>query len=117
MFVVRPVLRDLLAKLDIGVETLTRGSYASLLLASQPLSAHTRSWLHAEVESIYDLFLSRVSEGRGRTLADVDAVARGRVWTGEQAVTRGLVDELGGLRVAVRARSSSSSSIPTRTCR
>ena len=102
VFVVRPVLRDLLAKLDIGVESLTRGSYASLLLASQPLSEHTRSWLHAEVVSIYDLFLSRVSEGRGRTLAEVDAVARGRVWTGEQAVTRGLVDEVGGLRVAVR---------------
>jgi len=102
VFVVRPVLRDLLAKLDIGVETLTRGSYASLLLASQPLSEHTRSWLHAEVVSIYDLFLSRVSEGRGRTLAEVDAVARGRVWTGEQAVGKGLVDEVGGLRVAVR---------------
>ncbi len=102
VFVVRPVVRDLLAKLDIGVATLTRGSQASLLLASQPLSEGTRSWLHSEVSSIYDLFLSRVSEGRGRTREEIDAVARGRVWTGEQAATRGLVDELGGLRVAVR---------------
>ncbi len=102
VFVVRPVLRDLLAKLDIGVETFTRGGYASLLLASQPLSDATRGWLHAEVVSIYDLFLSRVSEGRGRTVEEIDAVARGRVWTGEQAVGKGLVDEVGGLRVAVR---------------
>ena len=52
--------------------------------------------------SIYDLFLSRVSEGRDLTIEQVDAVARGRVWTGEQAAGNGLIDEIGGLRVAVR---------------
>ena len=102
VFVLRPVLRGLLEKLDIGVESLTRGGYASLLLASEPLSERTRAWLHAEVVSIYDLFLSRVSEGRDLTVEQVDAVARGRVWTGEQAASNGLVDEIGGLRVAVR---------------
>jgi len=102
VFVLRPVVRGLLGKLDIGVESLTRGAYASLLLASEPLSERTRAWLHAEVVSIYDLFLSRVSEGRDLTLEQVDAVARGRVWTGEQAASKGLVDEIGGLRVAVR---------------
>jgi len=102
VFVLRPVLRGLLEKLDVGVESLTRGGYASLLLASEPLTERTRAWLHAEVVSIYDLFLSRVSEGRDLTLEQVDAVARGRVWTGEQAASKGLVDEIGGLRVAVR---------------
>jgi protease-4 len=102
VFVLRPVLRGLLEKLDVGVESLTRGSYASLLLASEPLSEHTRQWLHAEVASIYDLFLSRVSDGRAMTVEQVDKVARGRVFTGEQAVGNGLVDDVGGLRVAVR---------------
>jgi protease IV len=102
VFVLRPVLRGLLEKLDIGVESLTRGGYASLLLASEPLTESTRAWLHAEVVSIYDLFLSRVSEGRDLTLEQVDRVARGRVWTGEQAAGKGLIDEIGGLRVAVR---------------
>ncbi|HEY8155233.1 MAG TPA: signal peptide peptidase SppA [Myxococcota bacterium] len=102
VFVLRPVLRGLLEKLDIGVESLTRGSYASLLLASEPLTERTRGWLHAEVASIYDLFLSRVAEGRDLSIEQVDAVARGRVWTGEQAAGNGLVDEIGGLRVAVR---------------
>jgi protease-4 len=102
VFVLRPVLRGLLEKLDIGVESLTRGGYASLLLASEPLTDSTRAWLHAEVVSIYDLFLSRVSEGRDLTVEQVDRVARGRVWTGEQAAGKGLVDEIGGLRVAVR---------------
>jgi protease-4 len=101
VFVLRPVLRDLLAKLDVGVEALTRGAYASLLLASQPLDERTRTWLHAEVAAIYDLFLSRVSEGRELGVEQVDRVARGRVWTGEEAARKGLVDELGGLRAAV----------------
>jgi protease-4 len=102
VFVLRPVLRDLLGKLDVGVETLTRGAYAPLLLTSEPLSQRTRQWLHAEVASIYALFLERVADGRSLTLEQVDAVARGRVWTGAQAAERGLVDEVGGLRVAVR---------------
>jgi protease-4 len=102
VFVLRPVLRGLLEKLDIGVESLTRGGYASLLLASEPLTERTRAWLHAEVVSIYDLFLARVSDGRDLTLEQVDRVARGRVWTGEQAAGKGLIDEIGGLRVAVR---------------
>jgi protease-4 len=101
VFVLRPVLRELFTKLEIGVETLTRGPYASLMLASEPLSPRTRAWLHAEIASIYDLFLSRVSEGRELTVEQVDAVARGRVWTGEEAARKGLVDELGGLRAAV----------------
>jgi protease-4 len=102
VFVVRPVLHDLLGKLGIGFESMTRGEFASLLLATQPLTPQTRDWLHAEVATIYDLFISRVAEGRELTLEQVDAVGRGRVWTGEQAARNRLVDVEGGLRSAVR---------------
>jgi protease-4 len=101
VFVLRPTVRELLEEFEIGVETFTRGDYASLLLSSQPLTDSTRGWLHAEVGAIYDLFLARVSEGRELSVEAVDAVGRGRVWTGEEAARRGLVDELGGLRAAV----------------
>ena len=60
---------------------------------------------HAQVEAEADLFytdfVQRVADGRGMTVEEVDAVARGRVWTGADALARGLVDELGGLRTAV----------------
>ncbi len=52
---------------------------------------------------VYDLFLNRVSEGRGLSVTEVDAVGRGRVWTGEQARANGLVDEFGGLTAALSA--------------
>ena len=76
VFVVRPVLRAVAAKLDVGVETFTRGSLAPLLLASQPLSERSRGWLHSEVASIYDLFLSRVAEGRKRSTEEISTPSR-----------------------------------------
>jgi protease IV len=53
------------------------------------------------VKQFYDTFVDRVARGRNMSPADVDAVARGRVWTGEQAAARKLVDRLGGLREAL----------------
>jgi protease-4 len=100
VFVLRPVLAGLLEKLGIGVAALTRGAHADLYLASRPLSPGSRERLRADVEGVYDLFVSRVAEGRQLETGAVDAVGRGRVWTGEQAFERGLVDALGGLRVA-----------------
>jgi protease-4 len=100
VFVLRPVLGGLLDKLDIGVEALTRGKHADLYLSSRSLSAASRERLRADIEAIYELFLARVAHGRSLSRDEVDAVARGRVWTGEQALERGLVDTLGGLRVA-----------------
>ena len=51
----------------------------------------------------YDTFLDRVSTGRGMKKEDIDRVGRGRVWMGQQAIERGLVDHLGGLRDALEA--------------
>jgi protease-4 len=101
VFTLRPVIGGALDKLDIGYESLVRAPHADLQLSTQPLTAGSRARLKAEVESIYELFLERVSAGRSLSRADVDAVAQGRVWTGEQAAQAGLVDVLGGLRTAV----------------
>src|ERR1700679_3686671 len=51
---------------------------------------------------MYNDFVERVAEGRNLTVEAVDAIARGRIWTGADAHERGLVDELGGFRAAVR---------------
>lgn len=102
VFVMRPVIAGLLEKLGIGVETMTRGEFAGILLASSPLSDRGRERLKSEIDALYELFVARVSEGRGLSAEQVDAVGRGRVWTGIQAREHGLVDELGGLRTAVR---------------
>jgi len=102
VFVLRPILEGMLEKLGIGYAALTRGEHADLLLSARPLSPGSRARMRDEVESVYRLFLERVSEGRNMTTDQVDQVAQGRVWTGAQALEVGLVDVLGGLREAAR---------------
>jgi protease-4 len=53
------------------------------------------------MEDFYDTFVARVAASRRQTLEQIQTVAQGRVWTGQQALERGLVDELGGLDTAV----------------
>ena len=64
----------------------------------------TEQWgkLQASLDRIYDDFTAKVAEGRNMSQADVHAVAKGRIWTGEDARARGLVDELGGMQTAMR---------------
>jgi protease-4 len=102
VLVVRPVLGGMFEKYDIGVETLTRGRHADLQLASRHPSEASLARLRTEVRSLYEGFVNRVAAGRPLDFDAVDSVAQGRVWTGAQAAERGLVDEVGGLRAAVR---------------
>ncbi len=101
VFAVRPSLQGVLERFGVGIATLDRAPHAEINLMMPVLSPDTVDWLQADVDDTYQRFLSRVAEGRSRSVSEIDAIAGGRVWTGEQAVTRGLVDALGGLRVAV----------------
>ena len=106
VFSLRPVLGGGLAKLGIHSEILSRGDYAEFMLSGEPLSDAGQRKMQDMVIQVYDLFLSRVAEGRGLETSDVDRIAQGRVWTGSQAYEIGLVDHLGGLHTAVgRVRS------------
>jgi len=98
---VRPVISELLDKLDIGVEVLARGRHADMFALSQPLDDVSRERLDEQVRDVYELFVNRVAGGRGMSAERVDEVGRGRVWTGEQALENGLVDALGGMTAAV----------------
>jgi protease-4 len=72
------------------------------LLPARPLNSEEGAMIQTYVERFYDVFLSRVSEGRGKTKEEIDAIGQGRVWTGNQALKLGLVDELGGMDVALK---------------
>jgi protease-4 len=98
----RPVIGALLEKFEIGVESLKRGRLANMFALSEPLSEAGRERFDDQIRGAYELFVDRVSAGRGMQSESVDAVARGRVWTGAQALEHGLIDALGGLDEAVR---------------
>ncbi|MGF1606387.1 MAG: signal peptide peptidase SppA [Rhodothalassiaceae bacterium] len=69
----------------------------------RPLSAEAKAWLQATVRDNYQDFLQVVADGRGRSVEEIDQVARGRVWSGVRAQELGLVDALGGLDEAIAA--------------
>ena len=92
---------ELLKKIGVSVEVYKTAPRADAESIFRPFTDEERRELERKVEQFYDMFLSRVAEGRKLTKQQVDAVGQGRVWTGEQAVERRLVDELGGLRQAL----------------
>ncbi len=99
----RPNIHGLLERLGIHTETLTRGRYAALDDLTRALDAGGRAKLIAQMQHVYDVFVSRVAAGRGLSADQVNDIGRGRVWTGSQAAHNGLVDELGGFWAAIRA--------------
>ncbi len=101
VFVLRPVIAGLLDRLDIGYESFTRGRFAGLATSTRPLDEASERRLAAQVAEVYTTFVARVADGRGLESEAVDRAGQGRVYTGEQALGKGLVDELGGLRAAV----------------
>jgi len=73
----------------------------SVMTTNRRLTEEETAIIQKSVDDIYDDFKSRVAEGRGMTKEQVDVIARGRVWTGQDAKRIGLVDELGGLTDAI----------------
>ena len=88
-------------KLGMGREAVQRGAMAGIYSETAPFSDRERERVRQDLQKSYARFKSRVAEGRGMTDEQVDAAARGRLWTGSQAREVGLVDELGGFDKAL----------------
>ena len=103
-----PNFSELVQKVGVNVEVVKTNDFADLTISMpyKPLTNEQRALIQRHVERGYDIFLSRVSEGRHMTKAQVDSVGQGRVWLGRKAQTLGLVDKLGGLDVAIKEAAS-----------
>ena len=103
-----PNFSELVQKVGVNVEVVKTNDFADLTISMpyKPLTNEQRALIQRHVERGYDIFLSRVAEGRHMTKAQVDSVGQGRVWLGRKAQTLGLVDKLGGLDVAIQEAAS-----------
>ena len=90
-----------LERLGVTVEGVEFGQNAGLNSPFDPFSESQRASLDRFVQSFYEDFVNLVADARGVSADAIDAVAQGRVWSGAQALERGLVDQLGGLEEAV----------------
>jgi protease IV len=95
------IARELKDRIGVGSDSVRTNPNADAWSINQPFTDEQRAHVEAEADLFYTDFVDRVAQGRKMTTEAVDAVARGRVWTGADAKERGLVDELGGLRTAI----------------
>jgi protease-4 len=93
--------REAWHRLGVNWEELHLGQNATFGVPDDPYTDSERERLQTSLDSIYEEFKSLVAEGRSLDPAVVEQLARGRIWTGAQALERGLVDALGGIHRAL----------------
>ncbi len=93
--------RTLKNKLHVTPVTINSNDNADFYSMTRSLTDREKEVSYEMIEDVYDRFLTIVSNGRGMTKDEVDAIAQGRVWCGNEAIEIGLVDEIGGLKEAV----------------
>ncbi|MFT4166690.1 MAG: signal peptide peptidase SppA, partial [Microlunatus sp.] len=96
------VLSGLLDRVGLSTGAVQQGEHARMWSLRRGFDDAEQERVDAELDAIYTDFVAKVAAGRGRAVAEIEPLARGRVWTGRDAYDRGLVDELGGLRDAAR---------------
>ena len=95
------VFAGLYDKLGMNFQRLTRGEHAAMLSGDTLFTETEWESVKAMTHEFYDMFVEHVADGRNMTVEQVDNIGRGRVFTGDQAKKNGLVDKIGGLRLAI----------------
>ncbi len=101
VFVIKPAVDDLAHKLGIQRERIQTSPLADVVNLFRPWTPEEQTAVQHAVDIQYNDFISGVAQCRHQTKDQIDAIARGRVWSGSDAKARGLVDHLGGLNDAV----------------
>ncbi|GLW62477.1 signal peptide peptidase SppA [Actinomadura rubrobrunea] len=97
----KAVVNGLLDRLGIAMGSVAEGAHARMFSSTKDFSDSEWERVNASLDRIYEVFTAKAAEGRGLSRERVHELARGRVWTGADAKEHGLVDELGGLDLAL----------------
>jgi protease-4 len=96
-----PTIPRTLAKIGVHTDGVGTTRFAGAFDVTRPLDPDVGQMIQSVIDKGYRDFTGRVAQARGRSVADIDAIARGRVWSGAEAKERGLVDVFGGIEDAV----------------
>jgi protease-4 len=94
-------MKGLYDKIGLKKEVITRGKHADFYSDYIPFNDEEWSIVRKHMQAIYYEFTNKAAAGRRKTQAQINQVGQGRVWTGDQALSIGLVDRLGGLQDAI----------------
>lgn len=89
-------------KLHVNITPVNSNKHADMYNCLRPLTKAETEYMQATVENVYKRFTSIVAEGRNMSVAQVENLAQGRVWTGAEAVANGLADEIGNIEDALQ---------------
>lgn len=103
VFATIPNINGLVDKFGINAEQVGTHRQSVDYSLFEPLSSDFREVLREDIEKTYQIFLSRVAEGRNISISKADSLAQGRVWNGADAVALGLADAMGGMDAALKA--------------
>ena len=103
VFGMLPTFGGTLDKIGVHTDGFGTTEMAGKLRLDMPLDPGVARVFQSSTERIYDQFISLVSSSRGKSFEEIDELAQGRVWSGEQAVERGLVDKTGTFQDAIKA--------------
>lgn len=102
VFMGKPVVKGFYNWLGVTNEYVMRGKNAGIFRETEKWTAEERAKMVEQTNSIYfDNFVPKVSKGRGKSAEEINTLGQGRVWTGTQAKSNGLIDEFGGLEKAI----------------
>ena len=102
VFGIIPNMKEMFNKnLGITFDEVKTNTYADYIPVTRPMSDAERKIITRDIETIYSTFVTHVSEGRKMTVAQIDSIGQGRVWSGVDAKRIGLIDEFGGLNDAI----------------
>ncbi len=97
-----PNIEGLLTKIGVKTEVIKSGKNKDIGSAFRAMKPEERELLQGVMDNVHEQFIKAVAEGRKLKIEDVREIADGRIFTGEQAVTKGLVNELGTLEDATK---------------
>jgi protease IV len=103
IFAIIPTIDKTLSKIGVSTDGIGTTALSGQLRIDRPLGVEARALLQSQISRGYDEFVQRVSSGRKKSVAQIDAIAQGHVWAGVDAHRLGLVDELGSFSDAVKA--------------
>lgn len=101
VFGMLPNVKELADKVGVHAQQVGTNKNAITYSLFKEMTADQEGFILESIQDTYTLFKTRVSEGRDLSMDEVEEIAQGRVWTGEQALENGLVDEIGGLNNAI----------------
>jgi protease-4 len=89
-------------KLGLSTETVNTNENSDFPSVYRPMNVYEKEVIQQTIEKVYTDFVSKVAEGRKKSFESIDSIGEGHVWSGSSALEIGLVDEIGGLREAIK---------------